>query len=385
MLGSVGRLGTLVVLGLLASPLVAQVPMPSVPTVPKITEPTSTGPGSQGWPVPLGQSAPTLAPQVAAPAPPSVYPQQAAPPLLEARPTAFVNQQQQQNYVLDQEGMTPLPGSLEENFNQEVAARRSLQYCTPANTRLSAFPSTLLWEPPLASKREARLQVMPTDYNNYVKKWTLETSIGTTAGILRIEPAGSDRAYQLDIFGVVHTRLSPDDLMASDYRFGLPVTMRWGNWSGKLGYEHTSAHLGDEYMRNTNSLPINFSKDEVVFGISRQIPELALRLYGTYSYAVRQDLLGDPNKNRYDGGFQWVPFTATGSTGSPYVAGHVESRGDQSFQPNYVAQAGWIWRNPYQRLANCRIYFEYYKGRSPYGQFYTTKENFYGVGLACDY
>ena len=368
MLGSVGRWGTLVVVGLFAGPVVAQVP---VPRIPALTTPTSTGPGSQGWPVPLGQTAP----QVVQPSPT---------PLLETPPSAFSGQPSP-GVVLDQEGLPPLAGSLSDDFNKEVAGRRSFQYCNWENTRVSLFPSTLLWEPPLASKREARLQVMPTNFQNYVNKWTLETSIGTTAGILRVEPAGRDLAYQLDVFGVVHTRLSPDDLMASDYRFGVPLTARWGNWQGKLAYEHTSAHLGDEFQRNTGRLPINFAKDEAVLGVSRTFPEFALRVYGQVSYAFMQDLAGDPDRKRYDAGFQWVCQVPTGLSGAPFVAAHIEARGDQDFDPNFVAQVGWLWRNPYQRLANFRVYAEYYKGRSPYGQFFKEREDFYGLGFACDY
>jgi hypothetical protein len=48
-------------------------------------------------------------------------------------------------------------------------------------------------------------------------------------------------------------------------------------------------------------------------------------------------------------------------------------------------QVGWHWRDPTRRLANFRVFGEFYSGRSPYGQFFQTREQFYSFGLTFDF
>jgi hypothetical protein len=318
---------------------------------------------------------------------PQTYVQPQPVPLLEAQPT-FVRQQlppgEARPVGQRPVDLQPLPGSLEYSFEEELAAREMQRKLIWNGTSIQNFPNTLLWEPVYASKREPRMMVGGTNFQNYVNDRTLETSIGTTLGLWRITPPGHDWAFQFDLFGVVHSRLSPQDLMAADYRFGVPITFRWAELHGKIGYEHTSTHLGDEYQRNTGQLPRNFSKDEAVFGLGHYLLERSLRIYGQVSYAFFQDLPDDPNRFRFDTGFQYV-VPGWGAAGSPFVAAHADFQGALGFNANVNLQAGWLWRNPTQRLSNARVFFEYYRGRSPYGQFSSDREDFYGVGAACDF
>lgn len=325
----------------------------------------ATGPTSYGWPQPTAPVAP--------------------PSVLEAPPSGFAALPPGGPYLLDAEGMTPLPGSLEENLNKEAAARRSFRYCTWNDLRITMFPSTLLWTPPLAEKRAARLGATATDLDRYGKNYTVDSSIGTTVGLLRVDTSGHDLAYQFDFFAVAHLRTTPQDVIAADYRFGIPLTWQWGDWHGKLAYERTQSHLGDDYLRLNGLPPANkFVRNEVVLGLDRNFD--GLRLYGTVGYAFSQEGMPDRSKKlRFDGGFEYVMPQATGFSGTPFVACHVDAREATGYNPNAVAQVGWLWRNPYQRLANLRVYAEYYKGRSQFGQFQYDRESFYGVGIAGDF
>ena len=73
------------------------------------------------------------------------------------------------------------------------------------------------------------------------------------------------------------------------------------------------------------------------------------------------------------------------TNGTPFAAANVEYRGDQNFHPNYTIQAGWLWRNPTQRLGNVRVFVERYDGRSPFGQNIALREQFTSVGFGFDY
>jgi hypothetical protein len=281
----------------------------------------------------------------------------------------------------------PFPGSTADQFYRDYAGRELFRHCCGDGTVLIGFPSTLLWEPPFAAKREPRMMALPTTLNNYVGPWTLDTSLGTTVGLFRLIPSWSPALEaQLDLFGVVHTRLSPDDLIVADYRFGFPVTFRHGPWHAKIAYEHTSAHVGDEGIQN-GRIPINkhTTKDEVVFGLGRWFED-CLRLYGQSSYAFYQNLPDDSlGRWRFDIGFELYNRQPTGFWGTPFVALNADFRGDQKYNGNLNVQAGWLWRNPEQRLAMWRTFIEYYNGRSPYGQLQFTRERFLGAGVAADY
>lgn len=344
-------------------------PMPApMPT------PGSVSPMSQPVPMsPPKSSDPVVNPPTALESVPSPYVRQVFPDG-EAKPVG--------SRLVDQ---MPLPGSLEYELAQEYAAREQHRTYIWNGTVVQGFPTTLLWEPVFASKREPRMMAQSIELDNHRNTRTLDTSIGGVLGLWRIKPPGHDLAYQLDLFAGVNSRFSPSELIASDYRFGIPLTFRWADWHGKLAYEHTQSHLGDEFSRARGVMPINFDKDEVVFALAHDLFCRSLRIYGQVSYAFQQNVPGDPEPWRFDVGFQYVYPGTVGGIGSPFVAAHADFQGLQGYNPNINAQAGWLWRNPCQRLANVRIFAEYYRGRSPYGQFLFNREEFYGVGAALDF
>jgi hypothetical protein len=285
--------------------------------------------------------------------------------------------------------LQPLPGSLQDHLDHEYVARAGFRHCTWRGTTITGFPNGLVWEPPFAIKREPRMQGLVTSLDNYQETWTLDTSAGTTVGFWRFEPVGRDAAYQVDVFGVVHGRMTPGDLLVADYRFGIPFTARRGPWHFKLAYEHVSGHLQDDFIRNQPAFPLGeYIRDEAVFGVGRWVGE-RLRLYGQVGYAFEMSyprpVVEEDARWRFDVGFEWYCPEPTGWKGTPFVAVNLDSRGDSDFDTGVTAQAGWLWRNPYQRLANVRLFVEYTNSYSPYGQFFRDKEDFYGVGLACDY
>lgn len=284
--------------------------------------------------------------------------------------------------------LPPLPGSVEDRYLKELDDRRQFQTQTWRGTYVTALPNSLLWAPPLAVKKEPRIQVLSTDVPNAGGGRTYDTSVGMTAGLVRGEFEGADFAAQVDVFGVVFTRFSPDELLLADYRFGVPVTFRWNWWQAKVSFERTAAHLGDDFIRRTGQVAARFEKKEVVLGVGRYLYD-NLRVYGQVGYAYSfqvPGLEGTPReKTRFDLGAEWSFRCSTGWAGTPFVAANAEFRGDQNYDANYVIQAGWLWRNPTQRLGTCRVFAEYYVGHSPYGQALQNRERSIGVGFGVDY
>ncbi|VTU01604.1 Protein containing DUF1207 OS=Rhodopirellula maiorica SM1 GN=RMSM_02997 PE=4 SV=1: DUF1207 [Gemmataceae bacterium] len=250
----------------------------------------------------------------------------------------------------------------------------------------TGLPRTLLWEPPMAMPREPRFLVMPTSLSNATTTDTVDTSIGTTIGLLRGEPAGWKTAVQADFFAVVTSRFSNYDfLVDTDYRFGFPVTFARGPWQWKVGYEHLSSHLGDEIQQRTGQQPIDYVKDEVVLGVGRFLFDDRVRVYGEVAWAAYQNIPGNPSPFRFDVGTEWVRRRCTGCTGQPFVATNWRFDGSTGYDLDYSLQVGWIWRDGTRRFGEARVFGQYYTGHAPYGQFYTTRESWFGVGVAFDY
>jgi hypothetical protein len=279
----------------------------------------------------------------------------------------------------------PLPGSIEDEFPREIEARAGFRLPIWDGGILTGLPPTLLWESPFAVLRDPRMRAVISNQENFRSGNSVETSIGGTIGLYRYQPAGHDLKFQADIFGVVHTRLSPEDVTVADYRFGFPLTFQWNWWHGKIAYEHTSGHIGDRLIRATGQQVFSHNKDEIVLGLGRWFDD-SFRVYGHVAYAFL-DLNPDrvPGPFRADIGFDWYARKATGFAGTPFLSANIEWREDQDFQSNFVVQTGWLWRNPYQRLGTFRLFVEYHNGLSPYGQFYRTQENYLGGGIAFDY
>jgi hypothetical protein len=251
---------------------------------------------------------------------------------------------------------------------------------------VSGFPRTLLWEPPLAGLREPRFMLMPTTYSSDVTDQTVDTAVGNTLGLLRYEPAGSPTAWQFDVFAVVYSRFSEYDFfVTADYRLGLPISWACGPWHGKFGYEHTSTHLGDEILVRTGRAPFDYIKDEFVLALGRYWFDQRLRVYGQAAWAFSQEIPGDPSPWRFDLGAEWVRRRATGCWGQPFAAGNLEFNGAVDYSPSFSLQGGWMWRDPARRLGQARVFAQYFTGHSLYGQFFQTRENWFGLGVALDY
>jgi len=256
---------------------------------------------------------------------------------------------------------------------------------TAGGLAITCFPQSLLWEPPLASRREPRFTFVPTTLSNDFTNNTLDANIGATVGLVRFEREDSPLRVQLDAFGVVINRVSQYDfLVDSDYRAGLPLTFALGPWHGKLAFEHTSSHLGDETIERTGRQRNDYTKDEIVAGLGRWLFADHLRVYGDVGWAVFEHIPDNPSPFRFDLGGEWRPRVSTGFWGEPFAAANLEFNGANGYHPSLDVQLGWLWRAPDRRLGQFRVYAEYFTGRSDFGQFFTMNEQFLGFGVAIE-
>jgi hypothetical protein len=252
------------------------------------------------------------------------------------------------------------------------------------------LPTSLLWRVPWANQREPR---MFGKFNNAPQQGqttsdqkddsTIDTAIGAEFGLTRLQPCNPCEGFQFDVFAVVFTRFDGSRLIAADYRAGVPLTFAKGPWQAKVSYEHTSAHLGDEFIdANPGVVLPRFTRDEFVFAAGYFITD-DLRAYGQLgvSFGKRRPPGG---LARYDVGLEWTHPLGGRALGQPFAAVDLDFRPEQDYDVNVSAQAGWLWQNPDSRHA-VRVALEYYNGSSPYGAFFQQQEDFVGLAIQYDW
>jgi hypothetical protein len=245
------------------------------------------------------------------------------------------------------------------------------------------LPSGLLFKPYLAGGRESRFATRWI----YVRGqgWLWDSALGGRVGILRYgteDPAWPE-GWQIDIEGAVFPRLDPEehrDLVSSDFRFGVPLTRRRGNWEWKFGYYHLSSHLADEFMLKNPRPRINYSRDCLVLGVA-WYPWPSLRLYAETEYAFWYD--GGARPWGFQFGAEYSPLTYTGMRGAPFWAVNGRLREENDFGGNVTFQTGWQWRGPTGHLL--RFGLHYFNGMSDEYQFFREHEDQVGVGFWYDY
>lgn len=258
--------------------------------------------------------------------------------------------------------------------------------CCPEDTwDWRILPDGLIYKSYLAGVRESRFGSVW--YHDPEVGWQWDIALGGRVGMLRY---GTERDYdpegwQVDIEGAAFPRLDlvddRRDLVAADFRFGLPLTYGSGLYQMKLAYYHLSSHLGDEFIERTGAQRINFTRDALVWGHSYYLLP-SLRVYGEIGYAFHVSGGSEPWEFQF--GADYGPSEPTGIWGAPFAAVNVHLREEVDFGGNFVFQAGWAWLSETSNRL-FRAGFHYYNGKSPQYEFFDQFEEQIGVGLWYDY
>ncbi len=179
------------------------------------------------------------------------------------------------------------------------------------------LPEGLIYRSYLAGVREPRLGIVPF-YEFDRDAWLIDATIGARVGLLRYGNEADTRpeGFQLDLETAAFPRLDPDaemDLVATDFRVGVPLT--WGNelYQVKLAYYHLSSHIADEFLLVNPAFPrLNFSRDAIVLGNSVYATR-DLRFYAEVGYAYYTDGGSEPWEFQF--GIDYSPLFAQGRAG----------------------------------------------------------------------
>ena len=246
------------------------------------------------------------------------------------------------------------------------------------------LPDGLMYPAYLAAGRESRFASQWMHEGSGGSFWDI--ALGGRVGMLRygnrdpLLPEG----WQIDIEGAGFPRLTLDsqrDLVAADFRFGVPITARFGKFETKLAYYHLSSHLGDEYLReNPNVVRINYARDVIVLGLAVR-PHDDWRLYAEAGWAGYVSGGSEPWEFQF--GVDYSPLLPTSIRGGPFFAVNGRIRQEVDFGGNLTAQTGWQWRGETGHLF--RFGFHYLNGKTDVYQFFSEHEEQFAIGLWYDY
>jgi hypothetical protein len=191
------------------------------------------------------------------------------------------------------------------------------------------------------------------------------------------------------VFAQFDLGTSSYDLLNADYVIGLPLTLRYGWYSQRVRIYHQSSHLGDEYL--LREPPSRRDRGNLSFEALEWIMSAdagPLRLYGGGEFLFDRS---PDDLERYVGhaGFEvrpWPRVIPLGSLGGFRFVGGTDLKASQEhdWDPSISVRAGLEYDRAGDSDPQGRrwgLFFQWYDGPSPYGQFFRDDVRHIGVGL----
>jgi len=261
--------------------------------------------------------------------------------------------------------------------------RWTQQVVSPSSWQI--LPDGLIFPSYLAGPKEARLGGVW----NYDKNlgWIWDATAGGRLPVLRYGTKESvlPEGFQIDLEGAAMVRIDYEhelDLLASDFRVGVPITFGNKRTQYKFAYYHLSSHLGDEYMLRADARDrVNYVRDALVFAVSYRL-QRDIRIYGEAAWAFFAGEKTEPWEFQF--GAEYSPlYPANRHNGSPFFAINGHLLQELNFGGNLNVQLGWQWRGPSNRLFRAGI--QYFCGASDQHSFQDLYESKIGLGLWADF
>ncbi len=206
----------------------------------------------------------------------------------------------------------------------------------------------------------------------------LVTKMGSMIELMKSEIMG--KQTQLDIGGMMKQQtdtFQSFDLIGWDGVIRNNISVRWNEkLTFKIGYQHRSAHRGDEYLIRTAQtqgvIRKNFTRDENLIGVSYMFSPL-VRGYFDFGYRVTRNDFNDAGPMRFQGGLEY-------QKGRYYAALDMESEATHDYTPTTNFQTGVQYKDK-ETDKVYRLGLEIYSGQVRLAEFSETREHLAAFGL----
>ena len=257
--------------------------------------------------------------------------------------------------------------------------------------RVVWFPAGTLFCPILADRRETVSYLGAVDFSApWVGTTVAMTAIGDHIPLIRVPLGTGGDGLQVSIaaavIGLFDLDVSTFDLLNADFLVGLPVALRWGDWSGRLRLYHWSSHIGDEFLLREPAPVVReeISLEALELVLARNIGPLRVVGGGEWwlqrvpnDLPVAVGVLGvevrSPGKLHLG-----ERLVLRGRAGGHLRWSEVESGPSASLRAGLEFGRGGVGWGPERRVG---VMFEWFDGASPYGQFFRDDLRFAGISL----
>lgn len=145
-----------------------------------------------------------------------------------------------------------------------------------------------------------------------------------------------------------------------------------GPWQGQLRLTHISAHLAD----GSSGTPIAYSREFAVLK-GAYVPNEDIQLYGGIHYLVNTVPIVDPWTLQL-GGSYFLPFSYPLL---PFLGVDLKWKEEASANPSFQFMFGLALNNPPKAFESFRLYYSYFTGTDPRGQFFNQATTVHSVGI----
>ncbi len=256
---------------------------------------------------------------------------------------------------------------------------------------IELFPTSDLYPAYIAAPRQPRfslrfISAIRRDIP-HTPRSRLGTAAGASLGLFRLfPPERPDRSFQLQMAAGTFAQWEKQgrDGIGWDGVYQIAGTWTWGEkLAFKLGIDHISSHVVDEYIENTSRRRLNYTREEVDVGAS-YAPHANGRFYAEMGYAhLQRSALQRPW--RVQAGVECVgPERLWAGRLGWFVAGDVQARQENDWRPALAAQVG-VQLVQASLGRSYRIGVEFYDGHSPLGEFFQARERHVALGWWLDF
>jgi hypothetical protein len=272
----------------------------------------------------------------------------------------------------------------DQNDNQP----RKWSYKLGWNKSITIFPVTDLYPSYIADPRFPRFSITMMHMTSRSIEQTSErrigTSMGASFGLFRIH--SDDRpegGFQLQIGAGIFAQW--DAKMAQD-GIGLDgVYHVLGTWTMghslafRLGLNHMSSHISDEYIENTGQERIGYTREEIAGGVSYILAK-HWRTYADVGYFYPENITPPRERWRLQGGLEYESdlIFFDGFAGW-FAALDAKSYEEDDWDISTNLQVGIFMPQRYLSRVH-RVALEFYHGRSPMGEFFQNEESHIALG-----
>jgi hypothetical protein len=217
----------------------------------------------------------------------------------------------------------------------------------------------------------------------------IEVGLGGTLRLWRAtawDGGGVIVGVQTGVFGRFDMETSATALIASDWLVAVPIEVARGRWSGRARFVHWSAHLGDEFIRDTEAERLDFTLEAI--DLLAAYDTGPVRVYGGGARVLRSQLA---DASERPAGFSDTGTLQLGADGGwyPWANGDAGLYGGLDLQWSDRTE----WRRQVSALAAfearkreraLRVGLTWLAGPSPVGQFFLNEESCWGVEIRID-